>query len=325
MFRLAAHVQLKIVKVNMRHGIVFRSLSPNLRYLSSDAKKMLPLRNQDIPGDKMRVIYMDTSTNKKEWRILSRKDALSFAKQRSLDLVAMNLEADPPICKLDDYGRVLADLRQKEKAKRANQRASSLKEVVITLGIDTHDFATKVKKVKSFLADAHPVKLTLMPRRRKALTKSQWLLKQKTGIAPVVSVTPFSDLDETTLHVLTETESDSVTIQQKDIYREIPVGLNTGKGKGGKGSRKPSNKLVHTPKTKKAAAEKEKKAGEAEEEDEDQDEDDEELLEQEAAAIAAAAGDSAMPQFIRIFAKREFMINPKSNKIKNSSKVDKKA
>ena len=173
----------------------------------------------------MRLIFIDPKSSKKEHKIVTKKEALAMAKKMNLDVVAMNLEADPPVCKLESYGRILMEEREKERAHRASQRTQVTKEVQVVLGIDRHDFETKIKKIKDFLSDGHPVRLTFLPRRRRILTRHMWIHKEKTGFFPEIKESPTAlvDLDESTLFLFAAFEGDSVVIQQKDTHNSVPV------------------------------------------------------------------------------------------------------
>lgn len=181
--------------------------------------------NHNIPVDKMRLIFLDPKTSKKQHKIVTKKEALAMAKKMNLDVVAMNLEADPPVCKLESYGRILMEEREKERAQRASQRAQVIKEVQVVLGIDRHDFETKINKIKDFLSSGHPVRLTFLPRRRRILTKKMWIQKEKTGFFPEVRESPTAliSLDESTLFLFAAFEGESVVIQQKDTHNSVPV------------------------------------------------------------------------------------------------------
>eukprot|EP01031_Cornospumella_fuschlensis_P036372 gene36372-44122_t len=100
------------------------------RFLATERKILM---NNDIPVDKMRLIFIDPKSSKKEHKIVTKKEALAMAKKMNLDVVAMNLEADPPVCKLESYGRILMEEREKERAHRASQRTQVTKEVQVVL------------------------------------------------------------------------------------------------------------------------------------------------------------------------------------------------
>jgi translation initiation factor IF-3 len=69
----------------------------------------------------------------------------------------VNDAADPPVCKLENFGLVLKKEREKKKEIKASQKARSLKEMFFSAGIDPHDLSVKLAKVQDFLKDGHPV------------------------------------------------------------------------------------------------------------------------------------------------------------------------
>lgn len=110
----------------------------------------------------LRVVYKDRQNGEEKHEIMSRLDALTFANDMDLDLILVNDKADPPVCRLDDYGLKLKDNKHKLKLKRAKERERSVKEMFISAGIGPHDLLTKVNKIKDFLDEGHPVKVFLV-------------------------------------------------------------------------------------------------------------------------------------------------------------------
>lgn len=183
---------------------------------SSSANSPPVVANQDIKAAKMRVVYTDPVTNEQKHEILDRDQALQLAKSHELDLILVSPDANPPVCKLGKVSAVVSDLKKKEKEKRQHQKSHSLKEMIMTVGIDKHDFDTKINKVKSFLKDGHPVKVTLFSKRR-AFSKAAIAKQGRNTVT-----TAISDLDDATLHILTSLEDMHVNAPQiSDHYSDI--------------------------------------------------------------------------------------------------------
>ena len=93
-------------------------------------------------------------------------EALSMAREQGFDLVEVAANADPPVCRLMDFGKVKyeQDQRRKESRKRATNVV--IKEMKFRPKIDGHDFETKMKHVERFLGEGSKVKLTIMFRGR---------------------------------------------------------------------------------------------------------------------------------------------------------------
>jgi translation initiation factor IF-3 len=89
------------------------------------------------------------------------REALRLAETRGLDLVEIVPTANPPVCKLVDYGKYMYELTKKEKAKLKGQTSAQLKEVRFHPNTDDHDFLFKSRHAKEFLEQGHKVKGTV--------------------------------------------------------------------------------------------------------------------------------------------------------------------
>lgn len=92
--------------------------------------------------------------------------AHELADKANLDLVCMNGSANPPVCKIMDYGKYKFDAIKKEKEAKKNQKVTELKEIQLSMTIDTHDLEVKAKHGKRFLEDGNKVKVVLRMRGR---------------------------------------------------------------------------------------------------------------------------------------------------------------
>ena len=86
--------------------------------------------------------------------VMSARDALRKAEERNLDLVKIAPQATPPVCKILDYGKYRFEMQKKDKEARKNQRVVDIKEIRLSLNIDTNDFNTKVNHAAKFLKTA---------------------------------------------------------------------------------------------------------------------------------------------------------------------------
>lgn len=93
-------------------------------------------------------------------------EAHELADKANLDLVCMNGSANPPVCKIMDYGKYKFDAIKKEKGAKKNQKVTELKEIQLSMTIDTHDLEVKAKHGKRFLEDGNKVKVVLRMRGR---------------------------------------------------------------------------------------------------------------------------------------------------------------
>lgn len=98
--------------------------------------------------------------------IMSAKDALKRAEAKNLDLVKIAPQANPPVCKIMDYGKYRFEQTKKEKENKKNQRIIETKEIRLSLNIDTHDFDTKANQAIKFLKAGQKVKVSIRFRGR---------------------------------------------------------------------------------------------------------------------------------------------------------------
>ena len=94
------------------------------------------------------------------------KKAMELAEQKNLDLVKIAPQATPPVCKIIDYGKFRFEQSKREKEQRKNQRVVEIKEVRLSLNIDTHDFETKKNHAVRFIAEGNKVKASIRFRGR---------------------------------------------------------------------------------------------------------------------------------------------------------------
>ena len=97
---------------------------------------------------------------------MSAAQALEIADEQGLDLVKISPQANPPVCKLMDYGKYRFEQSKREKEARKNQHVVEIKEVRMSPGIDVGDFNTKLKNAQKFLADGNRVKVSVRFRGR---------------------------------------------------------------------------------------------------------------------------------------------------------------
>ena len=93
-------------------------------------------------------------------------EALNIAQELDLDLVEVAPEANPPVCRIMDYGKFKYETSQRAKESRKKASSVSLKEMKYRPKIGQGDFDTKTTKVEKFLSDGHKVKITIMFRGR---------------------------------------------------------------------------------------------------------------------------------------------------------------
>ncbi|MBQ5390154.1 MAG: translation initiation factor IF-3, partial [Clostridia bacterium] len=113
--------------------------------------------NDDIRAKEVRVIGDDGE----QIGILPLSQAKEIAYDKGLDLVLISPQADPPVCRVMDYGKFRFERDKKEKEAKKKQQTVELKEIQLSCRIDTHDFETKANHAKRFLGDGNKVRVCL--------------------------------------------------------------------------------------------------------------------------------------------------------------------
>lgn len=143
-------------------GILCSRLCYYLRRCFTIAIKELAI-NTDIKFKEVRVIDSDGS----QLGIMPIAKAIDAAYAKDLDLACMSPNADPPVCRIMDYGKYRFEQMKREKEAKKNQKVIEIKEIrIIGLGIDTHDFETKGNHAIRFLKDGNKVKVAIRFRGR---------------------------------------------------------------------------------------------------------------------------------------------------------------
>lgn len=123
--------------------------------------------------------------------IVTTDDALQRAAAAGLDLVEVSPNADPPVCKILDYGKFKYNEQKKKTEARKKQKTIEIKEIKIRPGIDTNDYNIKLRHIREFLAEGDWVKVTLRFRGREMMhrEKGMELLERVRGdLADVAKV-----------------------------------------------------------------------------------------------------------------------------------------
>ena len=137
---------------------LFRRAFPELEVPSISAGKDKDiLINEDIREKEVRLIGDDGES----LGMVSSATALKMAYDRGLDLVLIAPQANPPVCRIMDYGKYRFDREKKEKEARKKQQTIELKEVQLSCRIDVHDFETKARNAVKFLSAGNKVRVVV--------------------------------------------------------------------------------------------------------------------------------------------------------------------
>ena len=143
----------------------------------------LPQINERIRFPKIRTIDTDGA----QLGILTPSEALRMAQDKGLDLVLVSDKADPPVCKIIDYGKHKYEIEKKQKEAKKKQHSAEVKEVKMRYKIEEHDYQVRLKNASRFLKSGDKVKATVMFRGREI---------QHSNLAEVLLQRMAKDLEE---------------------------------------------------------------------------------------------------------------------------------
>jgi len=116
-----------------------------------------PRTNEQITASEVRVI----SSTGKQLGIIIIREALIHAEDEGFDLVEVSPDANPPVCKIIDYGKLKYREQKSRKESKKKQKTIEVKEIKIRPGIDKHDYQVKIKALSKFIAGGNKVKVSM--------------------------------------------------------------------------------------------------------------------------------------------------------------------
>ncbi|WP_196793564.1 translation initiation factor IF-3 [Bartonella tamiae] len=131
-------------------------------FKATPVQKDGPRSNEDIRVPKVQLIDDEGQNH----GIIATQDALAMADEAGLDLVEIVPNAEPPVCKIIDLGKLKYQNQKKASEARKKQKTVEIKEIKMRPNIDSHDYGVKMKAVSRFLEDGDKVKITLRFRGR---------------------------------------------------------------------------------------------------------------------------------------------------------------
>lgn len=148
------------MRANRRILQVSAFFSEKIRRCKTISKENLI--NEEIRDKEVRVIDTDGTM----LGIMPTPKALDLANEKKLDLVNISPNANPPVCKILDYGKYRYELQKKEKEAKKKQKTTQVKEIRLSTFIEEHDIQVKAKTAAKFLSDGDKVKVGLRFRGR---------------------------------------------------------------------------------------------------------------------------------------------------------------
>ncbi|MEB3259533.1 MAG: translation initiation factor IF-3 [Cyanobacteriota bacterium] len=143
----------------------------------------LPNINERISYPNLRVVDADGS----QLGVITREAALEVARERELDLVLVSEKADPPVCRVMDYGKYKFEQEKKAKEAKKKSHQTEVKEVKMRYKIDSHDYQVRIGQASRFLKAGDKVKCTVIFRGREI---------QHTALAEALLMRMAKDLEE---------------------------------------------------------------------------------------------------------------------------------
>ncbi|MDH3737856.1 MAG: translation initiation factor IF-3 [Alphaproteobacteria bacterium] len=125
-------------------------------------KRSGPRVNTDIDNAEVRLV----DENGEQVGVVPTGEALERAYGVNLDLVEVSPNADPPVCKIIDFGKLKYEEQKKANVARKRQKTIDVKEIKLRPNIDTHDYEVKMRNARRFIDDGDKVKVTLRFRGR---------------------------------------------------------------------------------------------------------------------------------------------------------------
>ena len=126
-------------------------------------------RNEQIRAREVRVIGAEGE----QIGILSRVEAMALAREAGMDLVEVAATADPPVCRIMDFGKFRYEQQQKKKEAKRNQSVVQIKEIKVRPKTDDHDYETKLRHIRRFLGDGDRCRVTVFFRGREIVHKDR--------------------------------------------------------------------------------------------------------------------------------------------------------
>ncbi|HXY24686.1 MAG TPA: translation initiation factor IF-3 [Candidatus Acidoferrum sp.] len=145
----------------MCHVIIFHPTRPG-KWTEECIDKRFVRINERIRAREVRVI----GDEGQQIGILPPYEALKMAREKNLDLVEVSPTAQPPVCRIMDYGKYLYQQEKKEREAKKHQKTITVKEVKFRINVDDHDYETKKNHVIRFLEEGDKVKATIFFRGR---------------------------------------------------------------------------------------------------------------------------------------------------------------
>jgi len=155
------------------------------RFVPPNKKNDLNVRlNEDIDAPRIRVVDEEGQM----LGVMSPAEAMRLAGERGVDLVEIAPKAEPPVCKIIDFGKFRYEQQKRDKLQKKNQHQQQLKEIRFKAATDTHDFDFKTRHAREFLLDGDKVKASVFFRGREIVHSALGIEMLKRFVAALEDV-----------------------------------------------------------------------------------------------------------------------------------------
>ena len=161
------------------------------RFISAEKEDR---RNEEITAPRVRVI--DAEGN--QLGIIATREALAKAEESGLDLVEVSPNADPPVCKIMDYGKFVYQKDKQQQAARRKQKQIQIKEVKFRPTTEDADYLTKVRALTRFLEEGDKIKITVRYKGREMAHQElgmELIDRLKTDLDPIAQVEQYPKME----------------------------------------------------------------------------------------------------------------------------------
>lgn len=149
----------------MEYNLEAKIFSDNEKRMSSGDNRYKV--NREITAQQVRLV----DEFGKQVGVVNIREAMVKAREAGLDLVEVAPNANPPVCKIANYGKLRYELQKKKVEAKKKQRTIEIKEVKLTPAIGEHDYQVKLTRMRKFITDGNKVKVTLRFRGRELAYK----------------------------------------------------------------------------------------------------------------------------------------------------------
>jgi translation initiation factor IF-3 len=145
-----------------KHSLFIKLWRRPISRFQRETPKDGPRINQEILAKEVRLVDPEGEM----LGVMTKQDAILKAQQSGLDLVEISPHAEPPVCKIMDFGKFKYEQQKKKNEAKKKQKIIEVKEVQLRPMIDTHDLDVKCKAIERFLSEGNKVKITMRFRGR---------------------------------------------------------------------------------------------------------------------------------------------------------------